>query len=148
MPFTLTSPAFVDGDPIPKQFTCDGTNVPPPLSWSEGPPGTQGFALIVEDADAPGGVFIHWVLYDIPARITAWPSEVSTKTMRNGFGRSGYGGPCPPPGDGPHRYQFTLHAVDTRFMPLTGDRIDDLRAALAAHTLAVSRLVGYYERGT
>jgi Raf kinase inhibitor-like YbhB/YbcL family protein len=148
MPFTLTSSAFADGDRIPREFTCDGANMPPPLAWSGSPQGTQGFALIVEDPDAPGGVFIHWVLYDIPARVTAWPSEASGKTMRNGFGRSGYGGPCPPPGHGPHRYVFTMHAVDRRFLSLAGDSIAELRAALKTHTLATCRLVGHYERGS
>jgi Raf kinase inhibitor-like YbhB/YbcL family protein len=120
--------------------------MPPPLTWSGSPQGTLSFALIVEDTDAPGPGFAHWVLYDIPARVTAWPSEASSKTMRNGFGRSGYGGPCPSAHDGPRRYMFSMYAVDIRFLPLTGDRVDDLRAALAAHTLATGHLVGYYER--
>jgi Raf kinase inhibitor-like YbhB/YbcL family protein len=146
MPLTLTSPAFVDGQPIPRQFTCDGVNIPPPLTWSGSPDGTRSFALIVEDTDASARTFTHWVLYDIPAQTTQWPSEASSKTIRNSFGRSGYAGPCPPLGDGPHRYMFTLHAVDIRYLELTGEGIDDLRTALDAHTLATGHLVGSYER--
>jgi Raf kinase inhibitor-like YbhB/YbcL family protein len=146
MPFTLTSPAFLDGEPIPREFTCDGANVPPPLTWSGSPENTRSFALIVEDPDPHGGTFTHWVLYDIPAHTTQWPSEGTTKTIRNSFGRSGYGGPCPPPGDGPHRYVFTIHALGVRHLELTGERVADFRAALDAHTLATGRLVGFYER--
>jgi Raf kinase inhibitor-like YbhB/YbcL family protein len=136
----------VDGDPIPKQFTCDGVNLPPPLRWSGSPDETRSFALIVEDADGRAGPFTHWVLYDIPAHTTQWPTKARTKTIRNGFGRSGYGGPCPPRDDGPHRYLFTIHAVDVRYLELAGEGTHHLRAALAAHTLAIGRLEGSYER--
>jgi Raf kinase inhibitor-like YbhB/YbcL family protein len=146
MPFTLTSPSFVDGAPIPKQFTCDGANITPPLTWTGSPEGTRSFALIVEDTDAADGIFTHWVIYDIPAQTTAWPSDVSSKTIRNSFGRSGYGGPCPPPGGGAHRYLFTMYAVDVRYLALADSELDDLRSALDAHTLAVGHLVGWYER--
>jgi Raf kinase inhibitor-like YbhB/YbcL family protein len=146
MPVTLQSRAFLDGALIPRQFTCDGENVPPPLHWSAGPEGTRSFTLIVEDPDAPSGRFTHWVLYDIPPEAREWPGTWNGKTIRNGFGRSGYGGPCPPPGDGPHRYVFTLHAVDVRHLELAGTHVDDLRAALATHTLATGRLIGRYER--
>ena len=146
MPMTLTSPAFLDGELIPRQFTCDGDNVPPSLNWSGGPDSTRSFALIVEDAEAPGGRFTHWVLYDIPAQITQWPSEANGKTLLNSFGRSGYGGPCPPQGDEPHQYVFTVHAIDVRYLELAAERLDDLRTALEAHTLATGRLVGRYAR--
>jgi Raf kinase inhibitor-like YbhB/YbcL family protein len=143
---TLTSSAFLDGESIPKQFTCDGDNVPPPLAWSEGPDGTRSFALIVDDPDAPGRTFTHWVLYDIPAKTTRLPGGTTGKTLLNGFGRSGYGGPCPPPGDPPHRYVFTIHAIDVRYLKLGGERVEDLQDALHAHTLASGRLVGRYQR--
>jgi Raf kinase inhibitor-like YbhB/YbcL family protein len=146
MPLTLMSPAFLDGDPIPRQFTCDGANVPPPLTWSGSPDGTRSFALVVEDPDAPGGKFTHWVLYDIPAQTNQWPSEGNSKTIRNSFGRSGYGGPCPPPDDGPHRYVFAIHAIDVRYLELAGKRVEDFRTALDPHILATGRLVGSYER--
>ena len=143
---TLTSPAILDGDVIPKPFTCDGDDVAPPLEWSAGPDGTRSFALVVDDPDAPGGTFTHWVLYDIPARTTRLPGDANTKTLLNSFGRSGYRGPCPPAGDAPHRYVFTIYAVDVRYLELAGERLDDLRAALDAHTLATGRLVGLYGR--
>jgi Raf kinase inhibitor-like YbhB/YbcL family protein len=146
MPVTLRSPAFLDGDLIPRQFTCDGDNVPPPLRWSGGPDGTRSSALTVEDPDARCGTFTHWVLYDIPSQATQWPSEWSGKTLSNSFGRSAYGGPCPPPGDGPHRYVFSIHAVDVRYLELTRNRLDDLQAALATHTIATGQLMGRYER--
>jgi Raf kinase inhibitor-like YbhB/YbcL family protein len=146
MSITLTSPAFGDDEIIPRQFTCDGDNVPPPLQWSPGPDGTRSFALTMEDPDAAGGTFTHWVLYDIPARVTHWPSGWSGKTMLNSFGRSGYGGPCPPPGDRPHGYVFSVHAVDVTRLELSDKRIEDLRAALSKHSLSVGQLVGRYER--
>jgi Raf kinase inhibitor-like YbhB/YbcL family protein len=146
MPVTLRSPAFLDGELISRQFTCDGDNVPPPLNWSAGPDGTRSFTLIVEDPDAPSGRSTHWVLYDIPAHATAWPGVWSGKTLRNSFGRSGYSGPCPPSGDGPHRYVFSIHAVDVRHLEFAGKHVDDLRAALATHTIATGRLIGRYER--
>jgi Raf kinase inhibitor-like YbhB/YbcL family protein len=146
MPLTLTSPAFVDGDTIPMQFTCDGDNMPPPLNWSPGPGGTRSFALTMEDRDAPGGEFVHWVLYDIPAEETGWPGDGSGKTMRNSFGDSGYGGPCPPAGDSPHRYVFSIHAVDVRHLELGGESVLDLRAGLAAHSIARGQLIGRYGR--
>ena len=146
MAFTVTSSAFNDGDSLPKQFTCDGDNVPPPLTWSGAPDGTRSFALIMDDPDAPNGTFTHWVLYDIPARTTQWPTEAGGKTLLNSFGRSGYGGPCPPPSHGPHRYVFTLHAIKVRFLELTGERLEDLQTALGALTLATARLMMRYER--
>ena len=146
MSFTVSSSAFSDGDPLPRQFTCDGDNVPPPLTWAGVPDGTRSFALIMDDPDATNGTFTHWVLYDIPAQTIQWPTEAGGKTLLNGFGRSGYGGPCPPPSDGPHRYVFTVHALDVRFLELTGERLQDLRTALRAHTLATAQLTGLYER--
>ena len=146
MSMTLTSPAFADGELIPRQFTCDGDNVPPPLEWSGGPADTRSFALTVEDPDAPRGTFTHWVLYDIPPQASGWPHEGGGKTLRNSFRRSGYGGPCPPPGDGPHRYVFSIYAIDVRHLELEGDRVEDLRAALATHAIETGRLVGRYER--
>ena len=146
MAMTLTSPAFLDGGIIPTQFTCDGDNLPPPLHWSPGPGGTLSFVLTMEDPDAPGGDFTHWVLYDIPAQDTQWPGDGSSKTLRNSFGNSGYGGPCPPAGDDPHRYILSIHAVDVRYLELAGERVPDLRAALAEHSIARGQLIGRYGR--
>jgi Raf kinase inhibitor-like YbhB/YbcL family protein len=146
MPITLTSPAFLNGQIMPRQFTCDGDNMPPPLNWSPGPGATRSFALTMEDQDAPGGRFTHWVLYDIPALERQWPGDGSGKTIRNSFGSSGYGGPCPPAGDRPHRYVFTIHAVDVRYLELVGESVENLRAALVAHSIASGQLIGRYGR--
>jgi Raf kinase inhibitor-like YbhB/YbcL family protein len=146
MAFTLTTPAFEDGGVIPQQFTCDGDNLPPPLGWSDPPEGTRSFALIMDDPDAPSGTFTHWLLYDIPARVAQMPGEAVGKSLRNDFGRSGYGGPCPPPGHGPHRYFFTLYAMDVPTQDVKGESRKSLEDALRGHTLATARLMGIYER--
>jgi Raf kinase inhibitor-like YbhB/YbcL family protein len=145
MTFKLTSAAFADGGTIPKQFTCDGNDQPPPLTVSDPPDGTKSFALIMDDPDAPNGTFTHWLAYDIPFHKTDLRME-SAKTLRNSFGRDGYGGPCPPHGHGPHRYYLTVHAVDVSSLPLKGQSRSDVDAALHAHTLATAQLVGRYER--
>ena len=146
MPVTLTSSAFGDGDLMPQRFTCDGENLPPPLTWSADPDGTRSFALTMEDLDARAGTFMQWVLYDILAHATQWPGSWSGKTILNGFGRSGYGGPCPPSGDGPHRYAFSIYAVSVRHLAITGEPMAALRSALATHAIASGQLVGRYER--
>lgn len=147
MAFTLTSRAFDEGEPIPRKFTCDGDNAAPPLAWSDAPDGTRGLALVMDDPDAPHGTFTHWLLYDIPATATELTDgSVPGKALRNDFGRSGYGGPCPPVGGGPHRYFFTLHAVDVPSLTLKGGTRTALERVLQAHTLATARLMGWYER--
>lgn len=145
MTFTVTSPAFAHGQPVPKQFTCDGKNAPPPMTVDHAPNGTRSFAVIVDDPDAPKGTFTHWLAYDVPAdentlRVTAG------KTLKNDFGKKGYGGPCPPPGHGSHRYYFTVYAVDVPALEVPGDSREDLEAALRGHTLGTARLMGRYER--
>lgn len=146
MPFTITSAAFGDGESIPNEFTCDGANVPPPLSWRDAPHGTRSFALVVDDPDAPGGTFTHWLLYDVPAGTTHMTHAAPGKTLPNDFGRRGYGGPCPPPRHGPHRYVFSLYALDVPALELRGDSRRALDRALHAHTLEVARLTGRYQR--
>jgi Raf kinase inhibitor-like YbhB/YbcL family protein len=145
MAFTLTSPEFVDGNPIPSKFTCDGNDAPPPLLVSDPPEGTQSFAVIMDDPDAPNGTFTHWLAYDIPVE----GNELKTtagKTLPNDFGRDGYGGPCPPHGHGAHRYHITVYAVDVPALNVPGTTRDDLEAALAAHALSKARMMGRYER--
>ena len=145
MAFTITSPAFADGQPVPKQFTCDGNDAPPPITADGVPEGTRSFAVIVDDPDAPRGTFTHWLAYDIP--VDGNPLRATAgKALRNDFGRQGYGGPCPPPGHGAHRYYFTVYAVDVPALDVPGDSRDDLEAALKGHTLAKARLMGRYER--
>jgi hypothetical protein len=146
MAFTLTSSAFLDGETIPRQFTCDGDDVAPPLAWSDPPERTRSFALVMEDPDAPRGTFTHWLLYDIPAAMTELREQASGTALRNSFGRAAYGGPCPPPGHGPHRYVFTLYALDVPALDMQGRARAALDRALRAHTLATARLTGRYER--
>ncbi|MBI2223168.1 MAG: YbhB/YbcL family Raf kinase inhibitor-like protein [Acidobacteria bacterium] len=144
MPFTVGSPAFAEGSEIPKPHTCDGADAPPPLTIRDAPDGTRSFAIIMDDPDAPRGTFTHWLVYDIPAGGAFDPDR--GKTLRSDFGRGGYGGPCPPPGHGPHRYHFTVHAVDVPSLALEGATRRYLEAALEGHTLATARLTGRYER--
>jgi Raf kinase inhibitor-like YbhB/YbcL family protein len=145
MAFKVTTPAFHDGENIPSQFTCDGTDKAPELNVSDPPKGTRSFALIMDDPDAPKGVFTHWVVYDIPADGGAL-AVAQGNSLDNSFGRSGYGGPCPPAGHGPHRYIFTVYAVDVPSLGLKGGGRQDLEAALKTHTLGTARLMGRYER--
>jgi Raf kinase inhibitor-like YbhB/YbcL family protein len=145
MAFTVLSPAFADGHPIPTQFTCDGDDAPPPIIVDDPPQGTRSFALIVDDPDAPKGTFTHWLAYDIPAQGNDLRATAG-KQLENDFGRNGYGGPCPPPGHGVHRYYFTVYAVDVPSLEVAGPSRRDLEAALGAHTLAEARFMGRYER--
>jgi Raf kinase inhibitor-like YbhB/YbcL family protein len=107
----LTSPSFGEGQSIPAKYTCTGANVSPPLEWKGVPAGAKWLALTVDDPDAPGGHFTHWQVSQIPATTTAIPEGGHAGVEReNGFGKSSYGGPCPPSGE--HRYVFTLTALD------------------------------------
>src|SRR5207302_7530741 len=121
MAFAVSSPAFADNGAIPKQYTCEGADISPPLNWSGAPQGTRSFALIVDDPDAPDPkapkmTWVHWVLYDMPAEATGLKEAVGLRPHggrdgSNDWKRVGYGGPCPPIGS--HRYFFNLYAVDT-----------------------------------
>ena len=154
--FTLESPAFQEGAPIPSQYTCDGRDVSPPLRWSEPPEGTRSYALIMYDPDAPIGTFIHWVLYDIPAERRELPEAVPREPVVaglgvhgvNDFGSIGYGGPCPPRWHGEHRYYFALHAlsVETLGLPRGADA-DDVLKAMEGRVLGYAILMGRYRRG-
>jgi Raf kinase inhibitor-like YbhB/YbcL family protein len=126
--FALASPAFHAGGTIPRQYTCDGRDVSPPLRWTAPPRGTRSFSLTVTDLDARG--FVHWRLSRIagPVRSLGAGTHAGVPGV-NSFGRRGYGGPCPPRGSAPHRYLFTLRALDRR-----------------GHVLAVARLLGRYRR--
>jgi Raf kinase inhibitor-like YbhB/YbcL family protein len=117
----LQSPDFTAGGNIPKQFTCDGANISPALSWNAPPADTQSFVLIADDPDAPAGTWVHWVIFDLPANLRALPQNFpkneqladASRQGRNDFGKIGYGGPCPPPGK-PHRYFFKLYALEAK----------------------------------
>jgi Raf kinase inhibitor-like YbhB/YbcL family protein len=149
----LASPSIHDGEPISAVFSCAGADGSPALSWSGAPGATKSFALIVEDPDAPGGTFYHWVAYDLPPTATGMPANVARTSALagggrqgiNGFGRFGYNGPCPPPGR-VHHYHFRLFALDT--MLDLGRHADAaaLKSALAGHVLATAELVGTFRR--
>lgn len=152
MAFILTSTAFSEGELIPTQYTCDGKDVSPPLAWSGAPDSTMSFALISDDPDAPMGTWVHWVLYNLPPAIVGLPEQMpTTDTLATGarqgfsdFGRSGYGGPCPP--GGTHRYFFKLYALDT-MLKLEGKVTKtDLEKAMKGHILAETQLMGRYKR--
>jgi Raf kinase inhibitor-like YbhB/YbcL family protein len=156
MAFTLTTPAFADGADIPVRHTCDGDNRSPHLAWTDPPEGTRSLALVVDDPDAPSGTFTHWLLYDIPATAREIGEGISDRTVgisgRNSFGKSGYGGPCPPPGDEAHRYRFTLYALDVPSLKIRGKdpskelTAKELESEISAHILDSARLVGRYQR--
>jgi Raf kinase inhibitor-like YbhB/YbcL family protein len=145
---SLTSDAFSNGGQIPEQFTCDGTDQTPILRWSEPPPGTRSFALVIDDPDAPSGTFRHWGVFDIPAsaRAIGGGSHAGTE-VTNDFGKQGYGGPCPPKGHGPHHYHFKLYALDTHSLGLAASaKVIDVEKAARSHAIAQGELVGTYER--
>jgi len=151
-PFELTSTAFAPGEAIPQQYTCDGQDVSPPLAWSDPPPGTQSFALIADDPDAPVGTWVHWVLYNLPAEARTLPEAIpadaeladGSRHGDNGWRRPGYGGPCPPKGT--HRYFFRLYALDTPLDLAAGASNKQVLQALEGHVLAQAELMGVYTR--
>jgi Raf kinase inhibitor-like YbhB/YbcL family protein len=155
MDIALTSPAFAAGAAIPTQYTCDGTDVSPPLAWSGAPPGTRAFALIVDDPDAPAGTWVHWVLFNLSGTTSSLPENVAKSESvaelggalqgRNDFRRTGYGGPCPPPGK-PHHYLFRLYALDGPLALRAGATKADVERAMQNHVLAQGQLVGTYGR--
>ena len=151
---TLTSAAFPDGGSVPKRYTCEGEDIFPPLAWTGMPTGTRSLVLIVDDPDAPDPkapkrTWVHWVLYDIPASTTALPEggalPADTRQGRNDWGRTGYGGPCPPIGR--HRYFHKLYALDIVLGDLGEPGKGELEKAMKGHVLAESRIVGTYEKG-
>ena len=147
----LTSPAFADGQAIPAEFTCEGPGRSPPLQWSGPPAGTQSFALVVEDPDAPKGTFRHWAVYDLPMsarQIDTGAAEKAhaLKQTKNDFGTLGYGPPCPPPGDQPHHYHFRLLALDLPQLPQAPSDVQDVLGKTKDHTLGSAELVATYGR--
>jgi Raf kinase inhibitor-like YbhB/YbcL family protein len=145
---SLTSDAFQDGQPIPTEYTCDGADRTPALSWGDPPQGTQSFALVIDDPDAPSGTFRHWGVFDIPASARSIGGGQQTGTeVTNDFGKPGYGGPCPPKGHGPHHYHFKLFALDVPSLGLKADaHIGDIEREAEKHAIARGELIGTYER--
>ncbi|HYJ91906.1 MAG TPA: YbhB/YbcL family Raf kinase inhibitor-like protein [Pyrinomonadaceae bacterium] len=154
MAIEITSTAFKEGDDIPTQFTCDGQNISPPLTWSGVPQETQTLALLMNDPDAPNGTFTHWVMYNVPRDLDSLPDSVANnetldngaRQAKNSFGNIGYGGPCPPPGHGSHRYFFHVYALDTELSLNSGATADDFLNAIDGHIIAEGQLMGRYER--
>jgi Raf kinase inhibitor-like YbhB/YbcL family protein len=148
-PFTLSSQSFAADETIPDQFTCNGANTSPDLHWTD-LPDIKSFVLTLEDPDAPGGTYTHWVLYDIPGTLRELPAAVpddGTHGMGalNSFGRTSYGGPCPPAGT-VHHYLFTLYALDVAKLPLPAKPArKDVETALPGHILGETHLVGLYQ---
>jgi Raf kinase inhibitor-like YbhB/YbcL family protein len=149
----LTTSAFAPGGDIPVQYTCDGDDISPELSWDGVPDGTRTFVLIVDDPDAPRGTWVHWVVYDLPAAERALPQGVRPRAAlpsparqgKNDFGKVGYGGPCPPHGH-PHRYYFRLYAVDTELRLAAGATRAKVDDAMDGHVLAHAEIMGRYQR--
>jgi len=153
MAFRIESPAFGPHEKIPQKYTCDADDVSPPLRWSDVPEGTKSFALISDDPDAPGGTWVHWVIYNIPADAEGLPEGVAKmEALPNGakqgvtdFRRVGYGGPCPPPGK-PHRYFFKLYALNRVLALPSKTTKADLLISMNDSILAQAELVGTYQR--
>ncbi|MFG2121303.1 YbhB/YbcL family Raf kinase inhibitor-like protein [Streptomyces sp. NPDC048710] len=146
---TVTSPAYADAATVPSRYTCDGENVSPPLAVTGAPPQTASLAFLLQDPDAPRGTFTHWLVWDIDphtTHLTAGERPQGAVEGRNGFGKTGYGGPCPPRGDGPHHYVLTVYAVDRRPDLAPDATPTDLLRALSGHTLATGTLTGRYGR--
>jgi Raf kinase inhibitor-like YbhB/YbcL family protein len=145
--FALESSAFEHAQAIPSRHSCEGEDVSPPLRWSNMPEGTRSLALIVDDPDAPGGVFTHWLAWGLdPAAEGLGEGESAPREGRNDFGTSGYRGPCPPPGHGRHRYVFRLYALDTQLELPAGAAKAELEQAIEGRVLTTAELVGTYER--
>lgn len=155
MRFELTSSAFKDQKPMDARFTCQGAEVSPPLAWQGAPAGTKSYALILDDPDAPDPAapqrtWVHWVLYDIPAAVGSLAEGASeklptgTREGSNDWGKTGYGGPCPPTGR--HRYFHKLYALDVVLPDLHNPTKAQLEAAMKGHVLAETQLLGTYQK--
>jgi Raf kinase inhibitor-like YbhB/YbcL family protein len=152
MGIKVTSPAFAEGGLIPAKYTCDGSDISPPLQWGGVPEGVKSIALISDDPDAPVGTWVHWVVYNLPADCKGLEENIPLdQTLPNGarqgttdFGRVGYGGPCPP--SGTHRYFFKIYALDTKLDLAAGATKRDLLKVMEGHILGQGQLIGKYKR--
>lgn len=153
MTFIVESDAFASGEVIPRQHTRDGADQSPPLRWSRLPEDTKSLALIVEDRDAPGGIFTHWVLFNLPPSPPELPAGAPRTTAlsngayqgRNDFRRVGYSGPAPLTGP-PRQYSFTMYALDSLLILTPGAAATEVRAAMRGHVLDTGVLIGTYHR--
>lgn len=147
MSLTLTSDAFANGQSIPVKYSCRGKNISPALAWNEPPAGTQSFALIVDDPDAPMGTWVHWVLYNIPASTRSLQESTDPSAMsvgKNSSGNMRYDGPCPP--SGTHRYFFKLYALDSTLSLSPGSTKEQVLNAMKGHILAQGELMGTFSK--
>lgn len=148
----VTSVAFKEGQPIPRQYTCNGVNVSPPIEWSGVPKAAKTIAVVADDPDAPAGTWVHWVLYNLPAEniglVENVPADETLKAGgfqgKNDFEKIGYGGPCPP--SGTHHYFFKVYAVDAELPLKAGATKADLETALSGHVMTQGQLMGTYQR--
>lgn len=153
MAFEISTAAFPREQAIPEKFTCKGQDVSPPLRWTGVPDGTKSFALIMDDPDAPAGTWVHWVVYNIPVSVTEFVENMprdpelkdGTRQGRNGFGKAGYNGPCPPPGT-QHRYHFRLYALSAVLDLKPGATRMQLDRAMAHKILDKTDLMGKFKR--
>jgi len=149
----LKTTSFTPGGFIPKRFTCEAADVSPALAWTDPPQGTRSFAIIEDDPDAPSGTFVPWVVYDLPAAYRKLPEALSGNDQMpgggrqgtNDFSRTGYSGPCPPPGR-PHRYFISLYAVGAILNLRPAATRKELDEAMQGHILAQAKLMGRYQR--
>jgi len=150
--FSITSAAFKEGEMIPQKYACDGQNISPPLKWNSVPSNVKSLALIVDDPDAPAGIWVHWVIFNIPPAMTELSENVPAKDSlpdgalqgKNSSRDIGYEGPCPP--GGTHRYYFKLYALDTTLKLSSGITKADLLKAMEGHIVAQAQLMGRYSR--
>jgi hypothetical protein len=151
MAFEITSPAFANGGVIPSDFSCNGKDISPSLIWTEPPAGTQSFALIVDDPDAPMGTWVHWIIFNMPVSTHNLTEAIPTDPQlsdgsvqgKTSAGSSGYHGPCPP--SGTHHYFFKLYALDTMLPLSTKADKEELLAAMEGHILANAELMGTFK---
>jgi hypothetical protein len=154
MSLELTSDAFTNGQAIPAKYSCKGKNISPALTWTEPPAATQSFALIMDDPDAPGGTWVHWVLFNIPVDARALQEDLpitgkntdpnAIYVGKNSWGDTSYGGPCPP--SGTHRYFFKLYALDSTISLLPGATKEQLLREMEGHILAQAELMGTFSK--
>lgn len=150
--FEIKSPAFENNGTIPKQYTCDGINISPPLIWNNIPEGVKSLALISDDPDAPAGTWTHWIIFNMPPASKGLQEGVlpiqdmahETKQGINDFKKIGYGGPCPP--DRTHRYFFKLYALDTKLTLQSSITKKQLETAIKGHVVSQAELVGKYSK--
>ena len=150
MDFTLTSAVFIHNAEIPKEFTCDGANMPPPLEWHNPPEGTKSFTLIIDDPDAPKGTWDHMILYNVDDKTNALFKKGlhdipnASKYAKNSFDTQSYGGPCPPHKE--HRYFFKIYALDNHLIIAKDAGKAQVEKAMKGHILGIATLIGRYNR--